>query len=303
MIARRLVSILCGALAAAALAATAAIAAKWDAIERLPGRTPVTLLVQEQPRLYFRVTGEAPLTFPLDGPTRLRIVSRLDLPRGSRQVVSYTLKVSEGGRELARENTESSPSSQVRDPDGKREIGKSRRLGVDVPPGRHVLTLTVAGTPSLLVRLHQAAPARGGAATVSLTPFEAPRTVTVSEGEKMISYYSALPGRPVRLRVVGPTALDLITRLDFDDTMRGTYRYRLAISEGGRRIREVEFKTTKATTAVFTDLADRVPSKLDRVRIPVAKGTHEIAIELLAPPRGSAEIHARIPQPITGTQE
>lgn len=303
MNARRFLTLLSGTIAGGALLAAPAGAGKWDAIDHLTGQTPVTILVGEQPRNYFRLTPQKPLSVPIEGPATLRVVSRVELPRGAKQVVSYTLRVTEGGRELDREDTESSPSSQVRDPQGRNEIGKSRRLSVDVPAGKHLLTLSVEGTPSLLVRLRQAVPARGEEATVSLTPVEAPRTVTVIEGEKSISYYSALPGRPVKLRVVGPTSLDLITRLDFDDTMRGTQSYRLGIGERGHRIREVEFKTTKATTAAYVNLRDRVPSKFDRVRIPIGEGTHEITVELMAPPRGAAEIHARIPQPLTGSQE
>ena len=105
---------------------------------------------------------------------------------------------------------------------------------------------------------------------VADTPTE-PRTVTlfagavtVTEGEKSIAYYSVMPGKPVKLRVVGPTTLDLLARLDFGDTMRGVQTYRLVLSEGGRKFRELEFRTTKATTARYSELKDRVPSKFDR---------------------------------------
>ncbi len=290
-------------LAAGILPSPAAIAARWEAIERLPGQSPVVVLVEEKPRNYFRITPEKPLTVPIEGPARLRVVSRLELPLGAKQVVSYSVRVTERGAELDRGDTESSASTQVRDPEGKHLIGKSRRLGVDVPAGRHLLTLSVEGAPALLVRLHQAAPASEREPTVTLTPIEAPRSVTVQEGGKTIPYYSVLPGHPVKLRVIGPTSLDLITRLDFDATMRGTQTYRLAVSEHGKRIRDLQFKTTKATTAVYADLADRVPSKFDRVRLPIGRGLHVITIELLSPPGGSAEIHARIPQPTVGTQE
>ncbi len=85
--------------------------------------------------------------------------------------------------------------------------------------------------------------------------------------------------------------------------MRGTQVYQLLISENGRRLREVEFRTTKAATATYTDLKDRVASKVDRIVLPVPQGTHEILVELSKPSKGSAEIHARIPQPSVGTEE
>ncbi len=305
--ARPTVGIAALALLAALLAtggpAAPAAAATWKSIERLPGQSPITVLVDEKPRLYFRITPQRSLGVPIEGPARLRITSRAEFATGASQIVSYRLRVHEGGQELEHQATETAPSSRVRGGDGEDPVGKSRRMTVDVPAGRHELSLAVEGVSALLVRLHQAAPARGAEQTVSLTPIEAARSVLVAEGEKTIPYYSVMPGNPVRLRLVGPTSLQVISRLDFDATMRGTATYRLAISERGRRLREVEFKTTKATTASYTNLKDRVPSKLDRFQLPFGDGTHEVTIELLAPSGATAEIHARIPQPAVGNQE
>ncbi len=290
-------------IAATTLWGAVARAGTWEAIERLPGQTAVKVMVSGKPRLYFRVTPDHALPIPLVGPLRLRVLSRVELPAGFQQVVSYHVRVTEDGRELDHQDTESSAASQVRDPSGAHAIGKGRRLNVDVPAGNHSLLLSVEGAPAVLVRLQQAAPARGEEAMVSLTPIEAPRSVSVTEGEKTIQYYSVMPGKPVRLRVVGPTTLDLLSRLDYDVTMRGPQTYRLGILEGASKLREVEFRTTKATTAAYANLQDRVPSKYDRVRIPVGDGTHEITVTLLAPAHGSAEIHARIPEPSVGSEE
>ena len=174
---------------------------------------------------------------------------------------------------------------------------------VDVPAGKHELTLVLEDTQSVLVRLQRGAAAKGHEMMVSLTPVEAPRSVLLAEGERTIAYYSVLPKKAVRLRVVGPTRLELMTRLDFDPTMRGTQSYSLAISDGDRRLREVTFKTTKATTASYTNLTDRVPSKFDRVQLVIEAGTHEISVELLQPVQGSVEIRALIPQPAVLDQE
>ena len=86
-------------------------------------------------------------------------------------------------------------------------------------------------------------------------------------------------------------------------TMRGTQTYRVRVTGRGKVLREAEFKTTKATTATYANLPDRVPSKFDRVVVRLGGGVHELAIELLSPVRGSAEIRARIPQPSVGNEE
>ena len=285
------------------LAPRAVRAGAWESIERLPGEGPVSVQVNGQPRTYFRVTAGRPFSIAIEGPARLRVTSRVELPTGSTEVATYALRVTEGANVLGQQRTESSASSLVSLPDGAHAVAKSRRMTVDIPKGRHQVLIAAEGPHAVLVRLQQAAPARGEQPMVTLTPVDAARSVTVTEGEKTIPYYTALPGKPVKLRVVGPTTLDLLTRLDFEQTMRGTQVYRLVVSEQGRRLREVEFKTTKATTAVYGNLRDRVPSKFDRLRLTIGEGLHEIAIELITPAGGAAEIHARIPEPTTGGEE
>ena len=131
----------------------------------------------------------------------------------------------------------------------------------------------------------------------------AARSVSVVEGEKSVTYYSVLPGRPVKLRIVGPTSLELLTRLEYDATMRGTQTYRLRLTERGSTLRDLQFKTTKATTASFAGLADRTPSKFDRVRLAFGEGLHEVTVELIQPAAGAADVHARIPMPMVGNEE
>jgi len=278
-------------------------AASWDPIENLPGTRPASVEVNGKSRHYFRVSPGTPLSIALQGPGRLRVVSRAELPEGANRVVSYRVLVAEGDRVLKEQPTESSPASGARLEGNGGVLCKSRSMIVDVPEGSHRVSLSVSGPPSVLVRLLFAAPLRDKTQMISITPVDAARSVTVSEGEKLIPYYSALPGKPVRLRVVGPASLELTTRLDFDSTMRGVQAYRLSLSRSGRRFREVAFKTTKSTTARYTDLQDRVPSKLDRVVLPIGDGTQDLSVELIEPRKGSVEIHARIPQPSVGNEE
>ena len=278
-------------------------AGQWQALRDISGTATVDVLVKGKSRSYVRLTADAPLSLTVQGPGRLRIVSRAELPPGGGQVVSYRVRVAEAGAVLREQTTESSPASKASLKGQESVICKSRTFTVEIPDGAHSIVLTPSGTPSVLVRLLFSGPRSKEMPMVSLTPVEAARSVTVSEGEKLIPYYSVLSGKPVRLRVVGPTTLELTARLDFDASMRGAQTYRLGISSDGRHLRTVEFRTTKSLTANYTDLKNRVASKLGRVVLPVGNGTHDMSVELIAPKKGSAEIHARISQPSVGNEE
>ena len=220
-------------------------AGKWQAMEQIAGQTPVTVNVGDKPRAYFRVTPTRPLSVVVVGPARVQVVSRAEIPRGAK-LATYHMAVTERGAILEESQTETGASEQTTAAGSV--VGKGRKLGFDVPPGRHNLRVEMEGVASVLVRLRVAGP-QSSEDMISLTPFEATRSVVVAEGEKLISYYSALPGKPVKVRVVGPTRLELLTRLDFDSTMRGTQRYKLVLTVDGRPLRTEMLSTTKATTA------------------------------------------------------
>jgi len=287
----------------ALIAASPATAGTWEAIEQLPGQTPVELRVEGKPRNYFRITREQPLVVSIDGPARLRLTSRADLSGRKGSSAEYALRAMEGDRELERQKTETSRSAQVRGPAKGDKLGKSRRMVVEVPGGHHEIRLALEGLDAVFVRLHLAAPLRGNGPVVTLAPVDAARSVTMVEGQKAIPYHSIRVGKPVRFQLVGPTMLEMVTRLDFDSSMRGSHTYRLAIDEGSRRVREIEFRTTRSNTASYSNLKDRIPSKFDLLRVPFDQGRHEISVVLLAPVEGVAEIHARIPQPMVGDKE
>lgn len=284
------------------LVTAAAGAPSYEAIESLPGMVPVRVVVNGNPRSYFRITTTTPLAFTVEGPTRVRITTRAEWPSDAGGVVTYQLIASERGGGLDTLDTETSPASGVKLAGGRGAIGKSRHMLLKLPAGSHRLVLSLAGHPSVLVRLHTGAQ-KSVQRMVSLTPVAAEQSVDLTEGEKVIPYYTIADGHPVRFRVVGPTTLELATRLDFDSTMRGSQRYRLRLREGTRVIREFELRTTKALGATYTQRPERVPSKMDVTRVPIADGVHEITVELLQPARGGAQVHARIPEPSVGNEE
>src|SRR5207245_1948068 len=99
----------------AALCSAPALADRWQAIEKLAGTTPVEVLVHGKSREYFRVASQAPLIIPIQGPARVRIVSRAEVPQGSR-VVTYTLRATEAGKAVETLDTETSAADDIRLP-------------------------------------------------------------------------------------------------------------------------------------------------------------------------------------------
>lgn len=290
------------AVSAALFAVSPSFAAlDWNGVESVPGRAPVVVKVAGHDRHYFRVTPREPLALTIQGPAKVRVVSRAEFAKGSRGVQTYRLRAMEGGKIIEELSTESSASEQVETGEGE-QAGKGRKLTFEVGEGSHNISLALDGAPAVLVRVRVAGK-RPAVGMVSLTPTDAARSLLLAEGEKTIPYYELTSAKPVRLRVIGPVSLDLVSRLCFDATMRGSLGYRITVTDGGRKVRDLVYTASKATTASFTNGRDLVPSKMDRVVLPLGAGTHELVFTLVEPARGSAVVHARIPAPTTGNEE
>lgn len=278
-------------------------AARWRPIGEVASGASVRVLVSGKPRVYYRVSSDSPVSFSIKGPAQLRLVSRVVFSSTKSPAIAYRIRLAGEGRVWKEHATESSPAPKARLKEGGAPVGKSRAVLVKVPDGEHALTLSCEGPATVLVRILVAERSAVGAKLVSITPVEAVRSVTVSEGEKLISYYTVTTARPARLRIVGPTRLELSVRLDFDSTMRGVQPYKISVAESGHRPRDARFRTTKSAAATYTDLKDRVPSKLDRMVLDLGPGLHDLSVALVEPRGGSIEIHARIPEQTIGGQE
>src|SRR5262245_22933915 len=110
-------------------------AATWESYERLPGSPPLRVRVRDQERTYFRLTSEKPLVVPVDGPGRMRVITRVEMSSGNAGVVRYDVRATEGTALLEQLSTESSEASEVGLVGGGMHLGKSRRMTFDVPAG------------------------------------------------------------------------------------------------------------------------------------------------------------------------
>ena len=271
--------------------------AKWRAIEDIPGSTLVQLNVQGESRVYFAATGQKPLKLSVEGPTDLKLVSRLKLGR-TQAVSSYALRVLASGKLIATQQTETGPS-QASPLSGDDFVpAKSRTFEFHVPAGVHEITFKPDGSSTVFLRLFKPWEGPGGARErmVSLTPISPSRTVTLIEGEKQILYYTVTGKEKADFRVIGPTPVQVLARLDFSPSMRGSQRYVLTASLGERGLPPYVLQTTKATAASYRERPDVVPSKYDTFTLDVPAGVHVLSLRLTSPTGGAGEVHVRIPR-------
>jgi len=100
---------------------------------------PVTILSKETSTTYYRFSNEKPLKIEVNGPTELRILSRVENHYQMKGRINYRLQVKENGQVINTYQLSSKHSEIAVYEDDKNLIpGKACEFAIDVPKGRHV---------------------------------------------------------------------------------------------------------------------------------------------------------------------
>lgn len=248
---------------------------------------------------YFLLTKSAPLRIQVDGPSKVEIRTRLSLPGVARQTEQYSIRVTEG-MDILKEYITSTEKSKSSFADGKDTPGKARRFSISVPEGAHTYEFLLVNTnlSQAVVRFSSKAKrsARLTGKTIRLEPLSYDRVATAVVLEKLITYYVCSDLKPVQLRVVGPTKLEIAMRLNYDAKMQGVQNYALSAWEGVKKVSRGSFKTTKALGAQYQDWKEVVPGKINIMSMTVPTGEHILKFMLEGTNAHSVSLKFSIPE-------
>jgi len=253
------------------------VAADWQGLKPASSAAKVALEVDGRRLSYYRADAESPVSLSIEGPTRLKILTRLRMGSGVAEA-TYSVRLRRDGEDRRVEELETRPSRSGRylDDDAHRP-GAIRRLYVDVPTGRHEYEIAPAGGTVVDFRVFLET---DGFARASVAPIEHGGVETLVHEDRELPYHLARPGARVLLDVVGPTTLTVNTRLLFDRTMIGSQVYIVGVDRSGGEevLYKMEAKTSNSMTC--RDRSDIVPGALRAFNLAVPPGRQTYAFRL-----------------------
>ncbi len=276
------------------LPGSTASAAEWRSLEPASGLSTVTLMVDSKRVVYHRFDGETPLRFSVEGPTRLKILTRLSIPN-DRDEDSYAVVIARDGALVATKELSSVPSDRAFYVAlNHSRPGVIRRIYVDVPTGRHGYELRSRDRTFIDARVFEAA--GGKPARLSLAPREYESVETLYYRDKELVYYLLTKRSPVVLDVIGPTSVKVNTRLLYDATMSSQQMYVLGVrqQDGSEMLYKIE--SVPSETVVCRDRGDLIPGALRHFVIDVGEGAHTYEFRLADAAAGALALKFYIPR-------
>jgi len=273
-----------------------ASAADWYSITPASSAGRTQIMVGSKTLSYHRATETEPVRFVVEGPTRVKVLTRLRVPTSVTREMAYTVAVAlDGAPQTVHElSTESAGPNATYLALEMYSPGKLKRFYIDVPTGRHAYDLTAGGGTTVDMRVFEKAdriPKR-----VSLAPREYSGVETLLTRDNELTYYLATESEPVVLEVSGPTTIKVNVRLMFDSAMIGEHSYMLGVTSwlggagdgpapgttGGDAGDETIYRLESKASTVLTcrDRGDALPGALRTFELPVPAGRHTFVFRL-----------------------
>jgi hypothetical protein len=266
------------AVLAVAFARTDASAATWRSLAPAKYGAKADILVDSKTLTYYRFDSVAPLTLSVEGPTRLKILTRVRIPN-DRDEGTYSVTVTRDGGHAVTEEFTAGVSEQAHYVAfNSFRPGVIRRLYIDVPTGQHGYEILAVGAAVVDARPFQSAADRPS--RVSIAPREYAAVETFYYRDKELVYYILTEDAPVVLDVVGPTAIKVNTRLVFDQTMLDAQSYALGVREYGAPEQLYRIETEPSETVTSRDRSDVIPGALRHFMLEVGRGAHTYEFRL-----------------------
>ena len=241
-----------------------------------PNRKYEIEIVTKKTDEYILVTKNQPINFTVEGPTYLRVYTRIFWPTNELGSEIYKIILEENRLDEEIITLESEKSKVTRDKKG-RALSKWRSFYIEVPEGTNNYTITHWSSPNdtVLVKLAYESPKKW----VEIPATEYSAIIEAIEEEKILKYYELKKEGRITVRINGPKRLRVISRLNYDDKMIGDQNFTISVDDNGK-LEKFALKCYKSQIITYNDRKNIVPSNARSFYINLKEDQHSLRFNL-----------------------
>ena len=233
-------------------------------------------IVTKKTEDYNLLIKDEPITLTVEGPTYLRVYTRIPWLRDFKGTKIYKIILQENDFDERIITLESEISKVTRDKSG-RPLSKWRSFYLEVGDGinNYKIINWASPTDTILLKFKYEAPKKWkDIAATNYASF-----IEAIEDEKIIKYYELKDETQVTLGINGPGKLKIISRLSYDETISGEQSYTILVREKGK-ITKFPLKCYKSETIEYKNRKNIVPSNAKTFYIKLGQGWHILEFSL-----------------------
>jgi hypothetical protein len=233
-------------------------------------------IVTKKSETYNVLTKNEPITFTVEGSTYIRVYTRIPWPKGNKGTEIYKIIFQENELDERIITLESEASEVTKDKKG-RTLSKWRSFYIEVPEGENKYKIIHWSSPrdTILVKFAYESPKEW--TDIPATHYQT--IMNAIEEEKIIKYYELRKDQAVRLEIIGPIKLQVISRLNYDEKLLGEQNYIILVDDNGN-VNKFPLKCYKSEIITYEDRKEIVPSNARSFYINLKEGRHVLKFNL-----------------------
>jgi len=243
-------------------------------------------IITRKTQTYRLLTKKEPVTFTVEGPTYLRVYTRIFWPDASKNDQIYKIILQENETDERILTFETKISESTKDKKGH-SISRWRSFYINVPDGINRYKLIHWSSPldTILLKFAYESPKRW----VDVPATEYNSILEVIEEEKIVKYYELKKDKELLLKLNGPVKLKVVSRLNYDETLLGKQTYTILVEDNGKET-DFPLKCYKSETITYKNRKEIVPSNGRNFYLNLDRGLHTLKFKLRGTVASSASL-------------
>jgi hypothetical protein len=237
----------------------------------------VTTVVKGKSRNYYSLSATEPSLISFSGPGKLRMVTRARFVPGQVDKLAYEIVYNiDGAGPKSIKMSDVTKSTSATYLNGALGFpGELKDFELTLGRGNHSINFTLKDGKTPVAVQYIFTPTKAKKMDwVEFSPLRPSEPVEINSKETATTYYRASEENPVKIELIGPTELRVLTRVEYHFQMRGRVNYRVQVKENGKVINTYQLTTQLSEVAEYKDDKNLVPGKACEFVINVPAGKH-----------------------------
>lgn len=237
----------------------------------------LTIKVGEKSRSYYALRADKPSIINIQGPGKLRIMSRGQFKPDEESEINYTISyMIDGGEKKIVEIKSVRPSTKAAYLDEEMgEPGQLKDFEIDLGRGYHNIEFKIDHHKVPVAARYNFVLAKAKKQEwIAFCPKRPSEPVDLISREESVHYYRFSSEKTLKVEINGPTELRVLTRIENHFQMKGRIHYRVQVKENSELINTYQLSSRRSEIAMYKEDSELIPGKACEFVIDVPKGRH-----------------------------
>jgi hypothetical protein len=241
----------------------------------------VTTIISGKTRNYYSLSSVEPSIITVQGPGMLKVNTRGQFKPLEGDLLKYVIVYTvDGGHQKSVTISAVKRTKEATYSDGTLGVpGQLKSFEIELLRGNHTIEFKLQESTINVAARYSFTPIKVKKQEwLAFSPMQPSEPVDLISRETTTDYYRFSMEKPLKVEIIGPTELRVLTRTENQYQMKGRINYRVQVKENSIVINTYQLNSKLSEIAAYKDVKELIPGTACEFVIYVPKGTHTYEI-------------------------